>query len=318
MKSKAEKKVQVRNAFLASVVSIVISAGAALVAGFVLKLGVLCSILVFAIVFALTLAALIYVWKTTDLIRKILYLLYCIKHPAKSRRFYCSCCNRTLEGFIELGYSKDSERFDSKRFMKQKQDVICPFCYSAPRQRIQAVWLDANMSTVKDSRILCFAPEYSMMKWFRRNGIKVTTADLFDSKAELKLDITNIDLPDESYDVVICNHVLEHVSSYENALTELNRILVDKGLLIVSFPLDEGLDTVFEQEASTPEYRIRLFGQVDHVRIFGRDSAEILTSFGFDVQAINISEMPENILPVVGPADYDSNQIYICRKVLNE
>ena len=317
MRSKAERTVQVRNALLASVFSLVIAASAAFAAGYVLKLDVLYSVLVFAIVFALTLAALIFVWKETDLIRKKLYLLYCVKHPAKSRQFYCACCNRTLTGFVDLGYSKDSERFDPKRFMTQKQDVICPFCYSAPRQRIQAVWLEENMDAIKDSKILCFAPEYSLMKWFRRNGVKVTTADLFDSRVDLKLDITNIDLPDESYDLVICNHVLEHVSSYEKALSELNRILVDNGLLIVSFPLDAGLDTVFEQETCTPEDRIRVFGHVDHVRIFGRDSAEIIASFGFDVQTMNISVMPENILPVVGPADYDSNQNFICHKIIS-
>ena len=75
-----------------------------------------------------------------------------------------------------------------------------------------------------------------MMKWFRRNKIKVTTADLYDKRADLKLDITKIDLPDESYDMVIANHVLEHVSSYEAALSELRRILKPDGTMIVSFP----------------------------------------------------------------------------------
>ena len=153
-----------------------------------------------------------------------------------------------------------------------------------------------------------------MMKWFRRNKIKVTTADLYDKRADLKLDITKIDLPDASYDMVIANHVLEHVSSYEAALSELRRILKPDGTMIVSFPIDPDLDTVKEQVTGTDDERIRLFGQNDHVRVFGKDSKDIISSFGFDVDIIDISDTPDPYLPVTGPADYDSNNIFICRR----
>ena len=151
-----------------------------------------------------------------------------------------------------------------------------------------------------------------MMKWVRRNNVKLTTADLFDPKTDLKLDITDIDLPDDSYDMVICNHVLEHVSSYGKALSELNRILKPGGKLIISFPIDPSLDTVLEKDADTPEERIRLFGQNDHVRVFGKDSADILASYGYSVSVIDAGSMPEKILPVTGPADYDSDKIFYC------
>ena len=153
-----------------------------------------------------------------------------------------------------------------------------------------------------------------MMKWFGRNAIKVTTADLYAKNADLKLDITGIALPDASYDMVIANHVLEHVSSYASALEELHRILRPDGIMIVSFPIDPDLDTVAEQETGTADERIRLFGQNDHVRVFGQDSEELISSFGFSVSVIDDANIPKSYLPVTGPADYDSNRIFLCRR----
>lgn len=314
MRTKAEQRTQIRNAAAASAASLIAAAIAALIALCVFGSGPATVFLVFAVTFAVILSVLIFLWKKTDLLRKILYVFYKAKHPKESRQYYCPCCGRTLAGFKDPGVTKDPEIYDPARFADQRQDVICPFCYSAPRQRILASWAEDNRELLKRSKILYFAPEYSMMKWFGKNGIRLTTADLFDEKTDLRLDITAIDLPDGSYDMVICNHVLEHVSSYEKALSELNRILKDGGRLIISFPIDTKLDTVFEQEAKTPEERMRLFGQRDHVRVFGNDSASVISSFGFDVSVIDISKMSGSILPVTGPADYDSNQIFNCVK----
>lgn len=314
MRTKAEQKTQIRNAAAASAASLIAAAAAAAVALAVFRAGIAIAFIVFAVTFAVILCVLILLWKKTDLLRKILYVFYKIKHPKESRRCYCPCCGRTLAGFVDPGVTRDAEIYDPARFADQRQDVICPFCYSAPRQRILASWAEDNKETLKRSKILYFAPEYSMMKWFRKNGIRLTTADLFDEKTDIRLDITDIDLPGGSYDMVICNHVLEHVSSYEKALSELNRILKDGGKLIISFPIDPKLDTVFEQEAETAEERIRLFGQRDHVRVFGSDSAAVIGSFGFDVSVIDTSKMSASILPVTGPADYDSDQIFYCVK----
>ena len=76
-----------------------------------------------------------------------------------------------------------------------------------------------------------------MMLWMKRNGIAFTTADLY-NPADLKLDIQNTDLADASYDVIICNHVLEHVDDFRKALAEFHRILAPGGLLLCSFPMD--------------------------------------------------------------------------------
>ena len=151
-----------------------------------------------------------------------------------------------------------------------------------------------------------------MMLWFRKHGIKVRTADLFDKRAELKLDITAIDFPDGSVDMIFCNHVLEHVSDHMRALSELHRILRKGGRLIISFPMDEGLDRMIEDKNASAEDRIRFFGQHDHLRLFGRDSSKMLENAGFEADIIELGNMPDNIVPVIGPSDYDTNKIFCC------
>jgi len=313
MRSAAERSKQIRNAVTASVLSL-IPAGMAAAVSVCLKLDTLPVLLISAGTFAIVLAVMILLWKKTDLIRRFLYCVYKIKNPSGTRKYFCPCCSRSLAGFTDMRYYDDDERFDPARFRKMRQDVICPFCYSAPRQRILACWADDNADLLRRSGILYFAPEYSMMKWFGRNKIKVTTADLYAVNVDLKLDITKIALPDASYDMVIANHVLEHVSSYADALSELHRILKPDGMMIISFPIDPDLDTVVEQEAGTAEERIRLFGQNDHVRMFGKDSAGLIGSFGFTVSVIGDTGLPESVMPVTGPADYDSNLIFLCRR----
>ncbi len=98
-----------------------------------------------------------------------------------------------------------------------------------------------------------------MRKWFRRKGISVTTADLY-TDADMKLDIENTGLADGTWDWIICNHVLEHVNDYQKALNELRRILKPDGRLIISFPIDESLETVQENRNADENDRIKTFG----------------------------------------------------------
>ena len=113
------------------------------------------------------------------------------------------------------------------------------------------MWAEQNVQLLEKSKILYFAPELSMSLWFRRHGIRVRTADLFDRRAELKLDITALDLPDASFDIIFCNHILEHVSDYKVALSELHRVIRKGGVLIISFPIDYGSDAVREEDTGS-------------------------------------------------------------------
>lgn len=230
----------------------------------------------------------------------------------KTGEVYCPCCNKHFSKFRDERFYADDKRFNPAMFSLSRQDVICDFCRSAPRHRIIAEWAEQNIELLKKSEILYFAPELSMSLWFGRHGIRVRTADLFDKRAELKLDITALDLPDASVDIVFCNHILEHVSDYRVALSELHRVIRKDGVLIISFPIDYGSDGVREENTGSDRERIRLFGQYDHLRVFGNDSRRILEDAGFKADVIDISKMPDDIVPVSGPADYDTNEIFCC------
>lgn len=231
---------------------------------------------------------------------------------AEKENVYCPCCNKHFSQFSDERFYADDKHFNPESFSRSRQDVICDFCRSAPRQRIIAEWAEQNNDLLKSSKILCFAPELSMMLWFKRHGIKVKTADLYDKRADLKLDITALDLPSESEDIVFCNHVLEHVSDHLLALSELHRVIRKGGMLIISFPVDEGLDGMIEDKNASAEDRLRLCGQHDHLRLFGKDSMNMLENAGFEVSTIDISNMPDDIVPVTGPSDYDTNKVFYC------
>ena len=230
----------------------------------------------------------------------------------KNGEVYCPCCNKHFKSFRDERFYADAKRFNPETFSRSRQDVICDFCRSAPSHRIIATWADKNLDILKGSKILYFAPELSMMLWFKRNGIHIKTADLFDKRADLKLDITALDLPSESENVIFCNHVLEHVSDHTVALSELHRVLRKGGSLVISFPVDETLDQTREDKNASEEERLKFFGQNDHLRLFGKDSRKMLEDAGFEVQLIDVTSMPDEIVPVTGPSDFDTNKVFCC------
>ena len=259
------------------------------------------------------------VWKTAV---NTYYGLMRIKHKfimqtSGSLPYECPCCGIKLRSFIEgMDYKAFSDFYDVKLFDGVKQDVVCPVCSSLPRHRILAKWCEANKDKLVSSKILYFAPERGMTTWLKANKIRYTTADLFAWDVDLKLDIQATGLPDGAYDVVICNHVLEHVGSYMTALKEIRRILSPDGMLICSFPVSLDIDTVDEDpDAVSEEQRLRRYGQSDHVRLFGRKSDELIKSAGYDVSVIKGEDYPKNIAPVVGPGAYDINILFVCKKV---
>jgi SAM-dependent methyltransferase len=209
---------------------------------------------------------------------------------------------------------EEPEFFDRARYEHVRQDVLCPRCGSLPRHRILALWFENHREELRASSILYFAPESCIMLWMRRNGVHCTTADLYE-RANLQLDIQDTGLPAGSWDLVVCNHVLEHVDDFRLALRELHRILRPGGSLVCSFPMDPTIELLDEDSSvRTPEDRRKRFGQHDHLRIFGMGAARFLEEAGFRVERIDGANCPAEILPVVGPADYDINLLFRCEK----
>ncbi|MBR5425549.1 MAG: glycosyltransferase [Clostridiales bacterium] len=233
---------------------------------------------------------------------------------ASKMKMYCPCCGTALKSFIEGDYAGRPEFYDLSLFENVRQDLTCPACGSLPRHRILAMWGERHMGLLIGKDILYFAPERGMTKWMDDHGISYTTADLMDEDADLSIDIQKTGLPGNSFDVIICNHVLEHVGDYRTALQEMKRILRPGGVFILSFPMSEEVEYVDEDASvKTDEGRLKRFGQSDHVRLFGKHSQMLITEAGFEVEVIDGGAYPEPTLPVTGPGRYDVNKLFVCR-----
>jgi len=115
--------------------------------------------------------------------------------------------------------------------------------------------------------------------------------------------------------MIFCNHVLEHVDDYRVALKEMHRILRSGGSFICSFPMDPKVELVDEDvTVAIDEERYRRYGQVDYKRVFDMHADRLLKEAGFDVEMIRGEDCSEEIMLVVGPADYDANVVFRCRK----
>ncbi len=253
-------------------------------------------------------------------VKKIGQIIIKLKIIVKSKYYkdklpyYCPCCQTYLSEFSEGGFLNHPEIYDVRRYREIDQSVVCPICGSFPRHRILVSWLEDKVNILLNKNILYFAKERSVGGWLSYKGVNYTTADLY-AEADLKLDIENTGLEDASYDVIICNHVLEHVTDYRKALQELYRITRSGGFLILSFPVDKKLKNVYENTSiTTVEDRIEHFGQADHLRVFGGNITDIFEDAGFRVTEIQGKDYSEKIKPVIGPADYDYDVLWCLNK----
>ena len=122
-----------------------------------------------------------------------------------------------------------------------------------------------------------------------------TTTDLHSPLADVKADICALPFEDNSYDLILCNHVLEHIPNDLKAMKELYRVLKPRGTAILQVPLEEGRENTFEDDSIIDQQeRTRIFGQYDHVRVYGQDYYNRLQKAGFKVTPVDyIKEVTE-------------------------
>lgn len=201
----------------------------------------------------------------------------------KGRGRECPVCGSRYRRFMPYGY------------VTSREDALCPHCLALERHRMIWLWL-SECSDLFESRprLLHIAPEVSLMRHFKRlyRGTEnYITADLESPLADMHFDVQHIPLEDCSVDVVICNHLLEHVEDDRRAMRELYRILHPGGWGIALVPEDRSLPTTFEDDSITdPKERTRIFGQYDHRRLYGRDYDMRLAEAGFRVERIGYRE----------------------------
>jgi SAM-dependent methyltransferase len=169
-------------------------------------------------------------------------------------------------------------------------DSLCPSCGSLERHRLFKLWYAAHAEEIRNKRVLHFAPEDAISGLVRPMAGTYTTADIIPGAADIVLDLQSLDLPNQSYDFVICSHVLEHVDD-KRALSELFRIVAPGGIVILMFPIIEGWDRTYENPAvHSPTERLLHFGQEDHVRYFGRDVRSRIQAVGFALEEFTAEE----------------------------
>lgn len=181
-------------------------------------------------------------------------------------------------------------KFLSYGYEKTRKNVLSPSTLSLERHRLLWLYLknETNLFTAP-LKVLHFAPEQAFYKRFKElPNITYTTTDLNSPLADVKADICNLPFADNSYDVILCNHVLEHIPDDTKALQELYRVLKPNGWGIFQVPQDLKRETTFEDNSITDKAdRAKVFGQYDHVRIYGLDYFDTLRSVGFKVEAVN-------------------------------
>lgn len=206
----------------------------------------------------------------------------------KGEKYQDPIDGKTFRSLLPYGYENPRE------------NVLSPSTFSLERHRL--LWLYLENETdffAKRLRVLHFAPEQAFHKRFKKlENLEYVTTDLNSPLADVKADICKLPFEDQSFDVILCNHVLEHIPDDARAMSEMYRVMKPGGWGIFQVPQDLGRDTTFEDPNITdPRERARVFGQYDHVRVYGKDYFEKLRKVGFKVDEVDYTRgmSPEEI-----------------------
>ncbi|MAB57878.1 MAG: SAM-dependent methyltransferase [Aequorivita sp.] len=211
-----------------------------------------------------------------------------------------SIIGRPIFAFFLRG-NKYTDPIDGKSYRKflpygyetVRENVLSPGTLSLERHRL--FWLYLQNETgffTENIKVLHFAPEQAFYKKFRKmKNLNYTTTDLNSPIADVKADICDLPFPDNEFDFIICNHVLEHIPDDTKAMQEIYRVLAPGGTAILQVPYKADLEKTFEDDSITdPKERARIFGQYDHVRVYGMDYFTKLESIGFKVEAVDYTQ----------------------------
>jgi|TARA_B110000503_G_scaffold40257_1_gene66076 SAM-dependent methyltransferase len=174
-------------------------------------------------------------------------------------------------------------------YVKQRENALSPGTFSLERHRL--LWLYLNNETeffTKKIKVLHIAPEQCFYKLFKNlKNINYTTFDLNSPLADIKGDICKMPFEKNSFDYILCNHVLEHINDDKKAMMEIFRVLNVNGTAILQVPVNLNNKTTLEDNSITnKQERIEKFGQYDHVRLYGLDYFKRLQNIGFEVDQI--------------------------------
>lgn len=202
---------------------------------------------------------------------------------------------------------KEFKKFLPYGYENQRENVLSPSTLSLERHRLLWLYLKEETSFFNSTiKVLHFAPEQAFYKRFRKlKNLDYTTTDLNSPLADVKADICNLPFKDNEYDFILCNHVLEHIPDDTKAMEELFRVLKPGGTAILQIPQELSRAETFQDDSiKDPKERAKIFGQYDHVRIYGRDYFAKLRSVGFKVKEVDYTSK-------LTPAEVDKYRIAV-------
>lgn len=219
-------------------------------------------------------------------------------------RYYCPVCRSHLRAFKPL-ITDQYTRPGAKR---------CPVCSSLERHRW--IWLFLQKRTslfdATGAKMLHIAPEEELGKLFEKiPNLDYLSGDIASKRAMERIDITSISYPDESFDIIYCSHVLEHVPDDRKAINEFYRVLKQGGWALIVVPM-KGEKTFEDMNVADSKERDRVFGHPEHVRICGTDYKDRLTSAGFNVTTFHAAD----VLTQQETTKYgiDPEPVFLCKK----
>jgi SAM-dependent methyltransferase len=203
-------------------------------------------------------------------------LFYAVGRGKKGsgRGVECPLCGSRYRRFMPYGY------------VEVRKNALCPRCLSLERHRLLWLWIEQGGAGL-EGKFLHIAPEVCLERKFEKifTPENYITADLESPLAKVKIDVQAIPFPDRTFDIVFCNHVLEHVADDRRAMSEMYRVMKPGGWGVMLAPIDESRKSTFEDDTVTdPAERTRLFGQYDHRRVYGKDYAQRLREAGWQVE----------------------------------
>ena len=222
----------------------------------------------------------------------------------RGNKVTCPICEISYRKFLPYGR------------LNPRANALCPDSLSLERHRLMWLYLKEKTNFfTQDLKVLHIAPELCFIDIFKNmENLDYTTADLESPLAEVKMDVHEIPFDDASFDVVFCNHVMEHVDDDIKAMSEINRVLKPGGWAIIQSPQDYSRQETLEDPSITdPKERERVYWQSDHVRLFGLDYGIRLTKAGFKVTEDRyVMELPkETVQRYALPAN---EIIYFCER----
>lgn len=213
----------------------------------------------------------------------------------------CAVCGSSFERYAGLDpvYIENPKKYGRKIKVKSEllnpEEYSCPVCYSADRDRMIVLFIkklrEAFGTTAPSVKFLEVAPSAALKRYLYKEWGEsfLYTADLYMDNVDFKVDIQNMEeIPDQTFDFIVCSHVLEHVKDDQKAMGELNRVLKDAGLGILLVPINLFQEQTDEEWGLSEEENWRRFGQGDHVRAYNKlDYVARLEANGFCVLELN-------------------------------